>query len=111
VERFKIPKKLLIKGKLWKIRKLKKVVHQDGEVCRGLADFDVRLISLEKGLDPQEEIAVLIHELVHAALHEAHLSPNSGLSADAEEIVCDAVADMITECFNLEAKRVKIKKT
>ena len=110
-ERLKIPKFFVIKGKTWKIKKLKRVVHADGEECRGLADFDTRVITLEKGMEPLQEVQILIHELIHAVLHEAHLSPNSGLPDSVEEIVCDAIADMITGCFNIEAKVVKkIKK-
>ena len=105
--RLKIPKTFVIKGKTWKIKKLKRVVHADGEECRGLADFDTHTITIEKGMEPLQEVQILIHELIHAALHEAHLGPNSGLPDSVEEIVCDAIADMITGCFTLGAKRVK----
>lgn len=108
---FKIPKKVLIKGHLWKIRKLKKVIHEDGEECRGIADHSNRTITIEKGMPAQEELSVFLHEMIHAALAEAHLHEGSGLSGQVEEIVCDAVADMLVGCFNVEVKNVKKSKT
>ena len=101
-ENIKIPKKVVIKGRVWKVRRLKKVVHEDGDVCRGLSDFDSRTITIQKGMEPKEELFIFLHEMIHAALAEAHLNENSGLPPTIEEIVCDSIADMLVECFKIE---------
>lgn len=58
-------------------------------------------------MTPEEKEEVFLHELIHAALFEAHLHDGSGLGGETEEIVCDAVSDLFTSLFTLRWKRQK----
>lgn len=101
----KIPKQFSIKGKQWKVSFRKKVKHEDGEICRGLCVFGERRILLVKDMPEAERTEVFLHEMVHATLYEAHLSPGTGLASEAEEIVCDAITDTLLTCFRLSWRR------
>lgn len=103
----KRPDEFLLKGKRWRIVNRKTLVKRFD--CRGYTHYDDpgkrRLIELQTGMNPQEEFEVLLHEMIHATLYEAHLNANSGMSEDAEEIACDAITDMLLSTFSLKWKR------
>lgn len=103
------PKQIEIKGKLWKIS-FRKVPLNGVEGCDGLCDFGERRIYLASHLEGEDILSTLIHELTHAALFEAHLNEGSGLHSKTEEIVCDAVADMLTTLFDVQWKKKKRKR-
>jgi len=102
----RIPKRFKIKGKTWRVV-YRKRLREDGEPCRGLCVFDDRTIKLQLGMGDLEAENIFLHELVHAALFEAHLDENSGLHAKTEEIVCDAVADVLTTAFKVTPRKKK----
>jgi Zn-dependent peptidase ImmA (M78 family) len=99
-----LPRQFLLKGKKWRVS-LRKVVDRDDDACNGLCAYDERKILIRKGMSEAETLSTFLHELVHATLHEAHLAPNSGVSVETEEIICDAVADMMTNCFHMKWRR------
>lgn len=103
----RIPGQFQLKGKTWLVVFRKRVKHEDGEICAGLCEFDKRRILIAKDLPEDKIIATFLHELVHATLFEAHLQENTGLAIQAEEIVCDAIADMLGNCFELRWKSRK----
>lgn len=99
----KIRKEFYIKGKLWSVE------YRWGlrakEKCSGLCDFENRIIYLERSDSKEEKWSTFIHEITHAALYEAHINPSSGLSTESEEIVCDAMEDLLTSLFTFRWKR------
>ncbi len=101
----KLREEFSLKGKLWKLKRRWCLRASDGEKVRGLCDFDTRTIWLDRLLVGEEAKLIFMHEVVHAALYEAHLDHNSGLSAEIEEIIADAVADAFNELFVLRFKK------
>lgn len=103
----KIKKEFEIKGKQWRVEYKWSLKAEDGERVKGLCDFGNRTIYLDRLLSPEDKFEILQHELVHAALYEAHLNHTSGLDPQTEEIVCDAVVDMFNQLFTFRWKRAK----
>lgn len=101
----KIRKHFSIKGKEWSLEYKWSLKAPDGDKVRGLCDFTTRTIYLDRLMPQDEKEEVFIHELIHAALFEAHLNEGSGLGGETEEIVCDAVSDLLTTLFTLRWKR------
>jgi Zn-dependent peptidase ImmA (M78 family) len=103
----KIPKKIKIKGKTWRIRLVPSIIEDDEE-CQGLCNFDDRLILINKKLSEAQTKFVLFHEVFHALLHEAHVPRNVRFSEALEEVICDSFADLLTSTFkNTELKRTR----
>lgn len=63
---------------------------------RGEIDFDKRIIELEAGLTPSEEIAVLIHELCHAVLDTIIPADILDDNVAIEEVVIDPFSRILT---------------
>jgi hypothetical protein len=102
----KIPKQFYIKGKLWKVRRRKKI-KLNGEDCSGLTDLDTLTITIHSELQGDRLEWVFWHEYFHAVLAETSVPGNTGGMSDlAEEIVCDAFATCMTS-----DKVVKFKRT
>lgn len=101
----KIRKHYLIKGKEWTTEFRWSLKASDGERVRGLCDYSTRTIYLDRLMAAEEKEEVFMHELIHAALFEAHLNEGSGLGGETEEIVCDAISDLLTTLFTLRWKR------
>lgn len=98
----KIPTKLTIKGKQWKVR-FKKDLAEDGDLLLGLADFEKRTIFLCKSIPPEDLPKIFLHELTHAVLHELHVTGNSGsLPLLVEEILCDGFSQVLLDLFELK---------
>lgn len=105
----RVPKQLFVKGKRWTTRRVKDLTTDDGSPCSGLTDPNAKVINLDKALEGDDLAWVFWHEYGHALLWEAGVSKNAGgLGELAEEIICDALADLMTakksERFKLEAK-------
>ncbi|MDH5106310.1 hypothetical protein OQI89_10650 [Lentilactobacillus diolivorans] len=48
-----------------------KNLEDDSQPCWGLTNYQQATITIRKGLSPQKSRQTLIHEMVHAMLHEA----------------------------------------
>ena len=85
----KIPSKVDIRGKTWKVRCKKNLVYQ-GHVCYGLCDLNKRTIYLNKTLNSSKEKLTdsWAHELVHAIVFECVIN----LSLKQEEMLCISIA-------------------
>lgn len=104
----KIPKSFVIKGHKWKVVIKAGLKHEDGDECLGLADPDVRTIYLEKSLDENQMELTFWHEYGHALLSEAGVvDTTNGVPALAQEIICDAIAEMMTKDKTVTFKRRK----
>jgi Zn-dependent peptidase ImmA (M78 family) len=99
-----IPKRISIKGKTYKIRLRKKLVHEDGQECDGLCDLETRTIYINKELNLKKQKEVLLHELFHAIVEEAHINPGVRFTEGIEEVLCDAFADFLTTSTKLKWK-------
>lgn len=98
----KIPKKLTIKGKQWKVS-YKKSLEQDGDCLLGLADPDSRTIYLSKECSPTQVLPTFMHELMEAIIFELHLADHdNSISPLAKEVLCDGVADVMLDLFILD---------
>jgi Zn-dependent peptidase ImmA (M78 family) len=96
-----IPRKINIKGNDWTIRKQKEVRDDDGNECLGLCVYGQRKILLEKGMNKEEEIEVIFHEILHAILHEVHLD----IGRQADEMLVEALTQEIFKNFNVKIKK------
>lgn len=100
----KIPKSFIYSGKVWKIYLEKDLHHDDGTKCDGLADLDLREIFLDKSLPKAKKEFVLMHELFHVVMHESRVPPNVLLTEDIEDILAEAFAELMTNCFKVRFK-------
>lgn len=103
----KIPKKFLIKGNEWRVKRRKKIIL-DSELCAGLTDVSKREILVDSQLADDRAEWVFWHEYCHAILYECGVTENTGGISDlAEEIICDAFADALTMDKNVKFKRTR----
>jgi hypothetical protein len=101
----KMPKKLMIKGSEWKVIERVKIMLGQDE-CDGLCDFEAKKIFIRKEATPSEKAAALIHETLHAALRESHISGNVGwVDPLVEDVLCDALAEVLLSNFTVEKKK------
>lgn len=101
----RMPKKLKIKGSDWKVVEKTKIMLEADE-CDGLCDFEAKKIYIRRHATPQEKSAALIHETLHAALRESHISGNVGwVDPLVEDVLCDALAEVLLSNFTVEKKR------
>lgn len=102
----RIPKQFTHKGKTWKVEYEANLVADDGAECEGLCDFEKRVIVLRSSLKGKKKKSVFFHELIHVVLFEAHINPGVRFSAGIEEVICDAVSDLMTTAFtNIKWKK------
>jgi len=102
----RIPRKLKIKDKTWQI-KTKANLEHESESVEGLCDFQERKIYIEKGMSHDKSALALLHEFLHASLHENHIS----LDRHFEETIVDALSTAILDSFDVTVKfRPKKKK-
>lgn len=98
-------RKLSILGKSWKVRKTKQP-KLNGKPCYGLFDPDKKTIYIKSGMTKRETLRVFWHEYTHARLYESGVTLNAGgLSALAEEIICDTFADLLAYEIDTKWKR------
>lgn len=102
----KIPKKIMIRGKKWKVSTRKKVKDDDGTPCSGLTDPSKSMIYIRSELTDRQKVWTFFHEFTHAVLYEAGVTINTGgLSDIVEEIICDNVADGFIELLKIGKKK------
>lgn len=100
--KFKIPKQFQIKGKKWIIIFVEGDHEQlcegsDVGLYSGSTDELDRIIYIDKALkkDLVELERVVLHEVSHAALFEAHLNEIDSYNPDIEEIICETFSDLV----------------
>jgi len=102
----KIKKEFLIKGKLWQVEYKWGLRHEDGQLCDGLCDRANRIIWLRREASPEEKWQTFLHEVNHAIISECHIATDGDLKNELiEEIFCDAVADVMSDLFDIKWKR------
>jgi hypothetical protein len=101
----KLKKEFYVKGKLWRLEYVWGLRHMD-EKMDGLCVSAERIIKLERSLSKEYKFEVFLHELVHAIIFESHIAGLDGPSGELiEEIICDSVADVFNDIFNMRFKR------
>lgn len=104
----RIPRKLIIKGKEWILKRIKNLLDENNNPASGLTDVGNRIIELDKNLADYDKEYVFWHEYKHARLHETGVTGNDGgISTLAEEIICDDFADFMTNEIEWKWKRKK----
>lgn len=102
----KIPKFFFIRDTKWKVKKKKKLVHEDGDVCYGLTDPVAKVVWLESSLTGKQLENIFWHEYTHAIIAEAGVSQTTnGVPPLAEELICEYMAQAITKSMNIKFKR------
>lgn len=105
----RIPKKFKIKGKEWTVEYRWNLFDQ-GVKCDGLCEAKDRTVIIDRSIPREEKWPVFLHEYCHAVIFEAHIA---GLDGDAgellEEIICEAFATSLDDCFNMRWKRTSKK--
>ncbi|GAX06822.1 hypothetical protein IWT25_02169 [Secundilactobacillus pentosiphilus] len=66
----KLPKQVKVSGIIYSVIE-KKHPEDEGHTVWGFTDYEVSKIFIRKGLSEQKKRQTLMHELVHAMLHEA----------------------------------------
>lgn len=97
----KTPDHFLIKGERWKVSVKEKVVC-DEELCDGLTLSESREIEVSESLSGRRFDHVLLHEFLHAVLHELHIH---NLEEQEEEVIVDGIAKCLLDSFDMEVKR------
>ena len=64
--------KLKIGGIIYAVGIVKRL-EDEGQALWGCTDYPKTKIKISKGINKQKQIQTLIHEIVHAAMHEAGL--------------------------------------
>lgn len=101
----KIPSSIMIKGNKWFV-KVKKNLKLDDDSVNGLCDPDVNTIFLDSELKDTERLRVYLHELVHAILHDAHISGHKGgVDGIVEEVICDAISIEFLRLFEIKPRK------
>jgi len=90
----KIPSKVQIKGKTWKVRKVKGL-RNGHDFVMGLMDPVARQISIDADLKGRTLIHTYLHELNHAILFELYVL----MSVQVEEIIVEGMSDVYTDLF------------
>lgn len=104
----KIPRKLIIKGKEWAIKKVKEIKGKPDETVHGITHFPTRTIEVTKDSPEYDKEFIFWHEYKHARLYESGVGANTGgMSELAEEIICDDFADFMTNEIEWKWKRKK----
>lgn len=89
----RIPKRLLIAGRWWRIivDEVPQSAAQRNRRNVGLCDYNSRTIWISKRLNPGNQYATLLHEIVHAA---APTAPEKEVMA-CERALCSALNHLL----------------
>lgn len=96
----KLPRKIIIKGATWKIKKQKEVYDDDGNACLGLCNFENKIIYLEKQMDSKKMLEVFFHEFIHALTYEIHLD----IGEKAEEMLVESFTQESMKIFDIKCR-------
>lgn len=94
-------KTIEIGGLLYKVKYVnKKPVKNSKELMvRGEIDFGTRIIEIEKGLSPSEEIAVIVHELCHGVLDTILPAKILDDYSEIEEMIVDPFSRLLVSAL------------
>lgn len=104
LNKFKPRSEYTIKGKVWKIKLVKKVDEFDS---MGEADCTNRIIKIKKSLSDKDMRVTLTHEIGHAVSKELGLENMTNFNPDYEELICDGIATTLEELFDLKNKKAE----
>lgn len=96
----KLPKSVLIKGERWHLKKTKNLHDDKGDLCLGICDYEKRVIQVDPEQNNEMFLYTLIHELMHASLHELHID----ISDDLNEVISDGVGFILSQLFHIKFK-------
>jgi Zn-dependent peptidase ImmA (M78 family) len=66
VKNFKLPVGLTV----YTVKFLKKVKHDDGDICKGICDYNRKIIAVDSNQDHDAQFATFWHEFMHAVTLE-----------------------------------------
>lgn len=93
----KVPSKVFIKGKLWKVRQANGLLAPDGEAVMGFCNPNDRTIYIEKSIKGNLKTQTFLHELNHAIIFELHLL----LDGHIEEVLVEGMACVYSDLFTI----------
>jgi hypothetical protein len=99
---FRLPKKVKIKGVVYKVQVVEDLRDDDGVLCDGLHCPKTHTISVAKDTKGQYRRRVFIHEVFHGYVYECHL--REVISSEVEELIVEALACGTDEQFYLEVR-------
>lgn len=94
------PNNLHILGRKYALKS--KIRLQNGQ-NDGLCDLELKEITIDASLKGDEYFVALVHEIIHAVLHEGSISPV--ISHDVEEIIADLVGKWLVENLDMTFKK------
>ena len=100
----KIPTKITVFDKTYKIKKVKKLVSDEGEIADGLFDISKKTISIREVGTDEEMFTTFLHELNHLILHESAIG-QTDLSKEVEEIIVEQISKVYARLFNIKLRR------
>jgi len=97
IKRFRLPRKVTIKGAEYSIRQKKKLVYKGVEIS-GLHDHINKVIWISSSIKkPEVKRITLLHEMFHAYLHMCGVC--EGLDVQLEEVIVDLLATAVDKHF------------
>ena len=91
----KLPKSFTIKGEEWSVGTAGEIEGAWGE-----ADTDTRTIIMDSALKGRKLKEILLHEFIHACLHELHVDLEDGV----EEVLADGLAKCLLDSFHVRPR-------
>jgi len=105
----KIPAKITVFDKTYKIKMVKNLRFTNGEPIKGCFDSESRMIALDVSLSSDDMEQVFLHELNHLILHESAIGQTS-LPDDVEEVIVQQMAKVYQRIFDMKVKRKRRSK-
>lgn len=81
-------------------------IHQGkmNDAYAGLCDYQSQKITIHEQCKGDDFTATLIHEVLHAAFQRMSVK-QTGLHSQAEELIVDQLANVMTENFRIKLKK------
>lgn len=79
--------------------------NQNGQF--GSCDNIAKEIDIRVGMQPEQELQTLMHELLHAVINEYALRQAVGMEPDEEEVIVDLMALGLTQAFSASPQLLK----
>lgn len=98
----KFPKVVKVKGQDYEILFDSELTLEDA-ACAGIIDTEAKTITLDKFQGAKDQKIALIHELLHAVLHES-CATQANISLDLEEIIVENISRFLYDTFIIKWK-------